>query len=66
MVHWREITELRRAKLQDCFLLYSTEKKFNKDNTGLYKGDRLGCFKANTGHQNDKIREELINKLNAI
>ena len=42
------------------------KKKFNKDNTGLYKGDRLGCFKTNSGHQNDKIREELINKLNAI
>ena len=62
MLQWGAMTELRRAKLQDCFqfLLHSIGEKFNKDNIGLYRDDGLACFKNNNGHHNDKIRKELI------
>ena len=30
------------------------------NNIGLYRDDRLACFKNNNGHQKDKIRKELI------
>ena len=40
--------------------MYSIGEKFNKDNIGLYRDDGLACFENNNGHQNDKIRKELI------
>ena len=46
--------------LVGLFLLYSIGEKLNKDNIDLYRDDRLACFKNNNGHQNDKIRKELI------
>ena len=33
---------------------------FNKKDIGLYRDDGLTCFENNDGHQNDKIRKELI------
>ena len=48
------------CELVRLFLLYSIGEKLNKGNTGLYKHDGLACFKNNNGHQNDKIRKELI------
>ena len=49
-----------RCKILGLFLLYSTRGKFNKDDIGLYRDDRLACFKNDSGHQNDKIRKKLI------
>ena len=48
--------------MQTCRIvfIYSIGQKFNKNNIGLYRGDGLACFKNNNGHQNDKIRKELI------
>ena len=46
--------------LVGLFLLYSIGEKLNKDNIDLYRDDRLACFKNNNGHQNDKVRKELI------
>ena len=40
--------------------MYSIGEKLNKDNIGLYRDDGLAYFKNNDGHQNDKIRKELI------
>ena len=48
------------CKLVGLFLLYSTGEKLNKNNIGLYRDDGLTCFKNNNGHQNDKIKKELI------
>ena len=48
------------CELVGLFLLYSIGEKLNKDNIGLYRDDGLACFKNNNGHQNDKIRKELI------
>ena len=42
------------------FLLCSIGENLNIDNIGLYRNDGLACFKNNNGHQNDKIRKELI------
>ena len=47
------------CKIAGLFLLHSIGEKFNKDNIALYRNDGLACFK-NNGHQNDKIRKELI------
>ena len=46
--------------LVGLFLLHSIGEKLNKDNIDFYRDDRLACFKNNNGHQNDKIRKELI------
>ena len=46
--------------LVGLILLYSIGEKLNKGNIDLYRDDRLACFKNNNGHQNDKIRKELI------
>ena len=48
------------CEIVGLFLLDSIGEKFNKDNIGLYRADELVCFKNNNGHQNDKIRKELI------
>ena len=48
------------CEIVGLFLLHSIGEKFNKDKIGLYRGDGLACFKNNNGHQNDKIRKELI------
>ena len=38
----------------------SSQSKLNKDDIGLYRDDGLACFKNNNGHQNNKIRKDLI------
>ena len=40
--------------------MYNIREKLNKDNIGLYRDDGLAYFNNNNGHQNDKIRKELI------
>ena len=40
--------------------MYNIPEKLNKDNIGLYRDDGLAYFNNNNGHQNDKIRKELI------
>ena len=34
--------------------------KFDKDNIGLYRDDELSVFKNHNGHQNYKVRKEMI------
>ena len=47
--------------MQTCrIVLYSIGEKLKKDNIVLYRDDGLACLKNNNGHQNDKIRKELI------
>ena len=48
------------CEIVGLFLLYSIEEKLNKYDIGLYRDEGLACFKNNNGHQNDKIRKELI------
>ena len=48
------------CELVGLSLLYSIGEKLNKDVIGLYRDDGLACFKNNNGHQNNKIRKELI------
>ena len=42
------------------FMLDIISKKYLKENIGLYRDDGLSVFKNQTGHQNDKVRKELI------
>ena len=47
--------------MQTCrIVLYSIGEKLKKDNIVSYRDDGLACLKNNNGHQNDKIRKELI------
>ena len=48
------------CELAGLFLLGSIGEKLNKDDIGLNRDDGLAYFKNNNGHQNDKIRKELI------
>ena len=48
------------CELVGLFLLYSIGEKLNKDNIDFNRDDGLAYFKNNNGHQNDKIRKELI------
>ena len=48
------------CELVGLFLLYSIGEKLKKDNIVLYRDDGLACLKNDNGHQNDKIRKELI------
>ena len=48
------------CEIVGLFLFHSSREKFNKDDIGLYRDDGLAYFKNNNGHQNDKIRKELI------
>ena len=48
------------CEIVGLFLLYSIGEMFNKKDIGLYRDDDLACFENNDGHQNDKIRKELI------
>ena len=48
------------CEIAGLFLLCSIGEKFNEDDIGLYRDDGLACFENNNGHQNDKIRKELI------
>ena len=48
------------CEIVGLFLLYSIGEMFNKKDIGLYRDDGLACFENNDGHQNDKIRKELI------
>ena len=48
------------CEIVGLFLLYSIGEIFNKKDIGLYRDDGLACFENNDGHQNDKIRKELI------
>ena len=40
--------------------MYNIREKLKKDNIDLYRDDGLAYFNNNNGHQNDKIRKELI------
>ena len=50
----------KTCELVGLFLFYSIGEKLNKNNIGLYSDDGLACFKNNNGHENDKIRKDLI------
>ena len=60
MLQWGVMTELKHAKLLVCFYCITLEKCSKKKDVGLHRDDRLACFENNDGHQNDKIRKELI------
>ena len=47
-------------ELAGLFMLNELSKKFDKDNSGLYRGDGLSFFKNYNGHQNDKVWKEMI------
>ena len=36
------------------------QKKFGKDNIGLYRDDGLSVFKNHNSYQKDKVRKEMI------
>ena len=48
------------CELTGLFMLNELSKKFDKDNIGLYRDDGLSVFKNYSGHQNDKVRKEMI------
>ena len=48
------------CELAGLFMLNELSKKFDKDNTGLYRDEGLTVFKNYNGHQNDKVRKEMI------
>ena len=50
----------QECELVGLFLLHSIGEKLNKNNIGLQEDDGLACFQNNNGHQNDKLRKELI------
>ena len=47
-------------ELAGLFMLNELPKRFDKDNIGLYRDDSLSVFKNYIGHQNDKVRKEMI------
>ena len=59
MLPWGVMTELKHAKLLVYFYCIVLEKCSIKK-IGLYRDDGLACFENNDGHQNDKIRKELL------
>ena len=42
-------------------MLSTLSESFDKDNTGLYRDDGLSVFKNYSGHENDKVRKDMIN-----
>ena len=48
------------CELAGLFMLNELSKKFDKDNIGLNRDDGLSVFKNYNGHQNDKVRKEMI------
>ena len=48
------------CELAGLFMLNELSKKFGKDIIGLYRDDGLSVFKNHNGHQNDKVRKEMI------
>ena len=48
------------CELAGLFMLNKLLKRFDKDNTGLYRDNGLSVFKNNNGHQNDKVWKEMI------
>ena len=48
------------CELAGLFMLNVLPKKFDKDNIGLYRDDGLSVFKNHNGHQNYKVRKEMI------
>ena len=47
-------------ELAGLFMLNELPKRFDKDNIALYRDDSLSVFKNYIGHQNDKVRKEMI------
>ena len=48
------------CELAGLFMLNELPKNFDKDNIGLYRDEGLSVFKNRYGHQNDKVRKEII------
>ena len=42
------------------YLLSILSYRYDKENIGLYRDDGLAVFKNHSGHQNDKVRKDLI------
>ena len=51
------------CELAGLFMLIELSKIFDEDNIGLYRDDGLSVFKNNNGHQNDKVRKEMIDSI---
>ena len=56
-----ELCELARL-----FMLNEVSNKLDKDNIGLCRDDGLSFLKNYNGHQNDKVRKEMIDLLSII
>ena len=54
-LHFAEVCEI-----VGLFMLGMLSKLFEKDSIGLYRDDGLSIFRNYNGHQNDKIRKDLI------
>ena len=51
------------CELAGLFMLIELSKNFDEDNIGLYRDDGLSVFKNYNGHQNDKVRKEMIDSI---
>ena len=51
------------CELAGLFMLIELSKMFDEDNIGLYRDDGLSVFKNYNGHQNDKVRKEMIDSI---
>ena len=51
------------CELAGLFMLIELSKIFDEDNIGLYRDDGLSVFKNYNGHQNDKVRKEMIDPI---
>ena len=51
------------CELAGLFMLIELSKIFDEDNIGLYRDDGLSVFKNYNGHQNDKVRKEMIDSI---
>ena len=54
------------CELAGLFMLNEVSNKLDKDNIGLCRDDGLSFFKNYNGHQNDKVRKEMIDLLSII
>ena len=54
------------CELAGLFMLNEVSNKLEKDNIGLCRDDGLSFFKNYNGHQNDKVRKEMIDLLSII
>ena len=54
------------CELAGLFMLNEVSNKLDKDNIGLCRDDGLSFLKNYNGHQNDKVRKEMIDLLSII